>query len=75
MQANENPNHLLDSVLLHLKLKNDAALCRVLEVKPPVISKIRHGKLAIGPLMLLRLHDRTGLSIAQLRHLLQHPAN
>lgn len=63
----ENPNHMLNHVLAHMKLKNDAALCRLLGVNPPVISKIRHGKLSIGPLMLLRLHDQTGLSIAQLR--------
>ncbi len=66
----ENPNYLFNYVLQHMKLKNDAALCRLLEVKPPVISKIRHGKLSVGPLMLLRLHDVTGLSIARLRGLL-----
>lgn len=75
MQANENPNYLLNAVLAHLKLKNDAALCRLLDINPPVISKIRHGKLSIGPLMLLRLHDKTGMSIAQLRALLHHPGH
>lgn len=63
----ENPNYLFNAVLQHLNLPTDAALCRKLDIKPPVISKIRHGKLSVGPMMLLRLHDATGLSIAQLR--------
>ena len=37
-----DPNRLLDTLIRHLNLKNDAALSRALEVAPPVISKIRH---------------------------------
>ena len=34
-----NPNRLLDTLIENLRLKNDAALSRALEVAPPVISK------------------------------------
>ena len=37
-QVNYDPNHLLDSLIEKLNLKNDAALSRALEVAPPVIS-------------------------------------
>src|SRR5471032_812695 len=44
-QESYNPNHLLDILLGKMQLKNDAALSRLLEVAPPVISKIRHHRL------------------------------
>jgi hypothetical protein len=50
-----------------LELKNDARLSEALEVAPPVISKIRHRKLAIGYAMLVRIHDLTGLPLKQVR--------
>lgn len=43
-----DPNRLLDTLIVHLNLKNDAALSRALEVAPPVISKIRHNRLPVG---------------------------
>lgn len=62
-----DPCRLLDAIMEKLKLKNDAALSRALEVAPPVISKIRHGRLAVGASMLIRMHEVTDWSIAQLR--------
>ncbi len=47
-QESYNPNHLLDILLGKMQLKNDAALSRLLEVAPPVISKIRHHRLPVG---------------------------
>lgn len=67
---NYNPDPLLDAVIKHLHLKNDAALSRVLEVAPPVISKIRHRKLPIGASLLIRMHEVTDLSIKDLRGLM-----
>lgn len=43
-----DPNKFLDTLLDKFGLKNDAALARTLEVGPPVISKIRHGRSAVG---------------------------
>jgi hypothetical protein len=65
-----DPNHLIDALIKQLKLKNDAALCRALEVEPPIISKIRHRRLPVGGSMLIRMHEATGMSIRELRDLL-----
>lgn len=65
-----DPNRMLDAVIDLLNLKNDAALCRKLEVAPPVVSKIRHGRLQVGAAMLIRLHEETGLHVRELRNLM-----
>lgn len=69
-QPEYDPDRLLDAMLEKLQLKNDAALCRALEVAPPVISKIRHRRLPVGASMLIRLHEVTDMSVAQLREIL-----
>lgn len=68
--ANYNPDNLLASIIGKLNLKNDAALSRALEVAPPVISKIRHRRLPVGASLLIRMHEVTDLSIAELRSLM-----
>jgi hypothetical protein len=74
-QPTYDPNRLLDTLLERLKLKNDAALSRLLDVAPPVISKIRHGRLPVGASMLIRMHEETGLSIRELRDLMGDKRN
>lgn len=69
-QPGYNPDKLLDSLLSKLQLKNDAALSRALEVAPPVISKIRHRRLPVGASILIRMHEVSDLSVAELRDLL-----
>jgi len=68
--AEYNPNNLLDQLLEQMRLKNDAALARVLEVAPPVISKIRHRRLPVGASLLIRMHEVSDLSIRDLRYLM-----
>ncbi|MEB0164937.1 hypothetical protein QN360_18750 [Glaciimonas sp. CA11.2] len=53
-----------------LHLKNDAALCRVLCVSPPLISKIRNGSLQISAASLIRMHEESGLTVGELRGLM-----
>lgn len=65
-----NPNALLDALLRHMGLKNDAALSRLLGVAPPVLSKIRHHKLPVGAYVLIRMHEVSLLSIRDLRTLM-----
>jgi hypothetical protein len=65
-----DPDNLLASIIGRLKLKNDAALSRALEVAPPVISKIRHRRLPVGASLLIRMHEVTDLSISELRSLM-----
>lgn len=65
-----NPNGLLDALIERMNLKNDAALSRALEVAPPLISKLRHGRLPVGAFILIRMHEVTKLSIRELRDLM-----
>jgi hypothetical protein len=69
-QPGYDPDNLLDAMLEKLQLKNDAALSRALEVAPPVISKIRHRRLPVGASILIRMHEVSELSVAELRDLL-----
>ncbi len=57
IQHTDAANRLLDHIIEKQKLKNDAALSRLLQVAPPVISKLRHGRLAIGPTLLVTIDD------------------
>ena len=65
-----DPDNLLDALLDRMQLKHDAALAGALGVAPPAISKIRHRKLPVGPVMLMRMHEASGLSIQELRQLM-----
>lgn len=65
-----NPDRLLDVLRENLKVKNDAALARILEVAAPVISKIRHRRLPVGGAILIRMHEVSGLKITDLRFLM-----
>lgn len=65
-----DPCNLLDALIKQLGIKNDAALSRRLEVAPPVISKIRHKILPVGPNLIIRMHEESGLSIKELRALM-----
>ncbi len=69
-QEGYDPNRLLDVLIQKLGLKNDAALSRALEVRPPVISKIRHRTLPVGASLLIRMHEVTDMSIRELRELM-----
>lgn len=63
----QNAERLLDLVTEHTGVKNDAALCRLLKIAPPVLSKIRHKRNRVSADLLLLMYDKTGLSIDQLR--------
>lgn len=71
--ADYDPNRVLDAILTKLKLKNDVALARALDVAPPVISKVRHNVLPIGATLLLRMHEVSDFSIRELRRLMIAP--
>ncbi|MET3133607.1 hypothetical protein AAKU55_003897 [Oxalobacteraceae bacterium GrIS 1.11] len=61
-------NHFLNHIIMLLKVKNDAALARILELAPPVISKIRHGGKAVGPAMMIHVHELTGMPFTEIRN-------
>ncbi|MFZ6744425.1 hypothetical protein ACO0LC_14465 [Undibacterium sp. JH2W] len=62
----EARNILLDCVIQSASLKNDAGLARLLVVAPPVISKIRHGRLAVGPTLAIAINEVTDISITDI---------
>lgn len=69
-EINYDPDNLLNTIIKKLSLKNDAALSRVLEVAPPVVSKIRHRRLPIGASLLIRMYEVSDVSIKDLRALM-----
>lgn len=62
-----NQGGLIDHLIAKNRLKNDAELARGLKVAPPVISKIRHLKLPVGPTMILNIHETYGMPIGDIR--------
>ncbi len=73
-QAGYDPANLLGALSVWLNLDNDAALACALGVAPPVISKVRHHSLPVGACLLVRMHELSGLSIRELRCLMQADA-
>lgn len=69
----ESQNALLDKAIATLGLANDAALSRVLQVAPPVISKVRHGKLEVGTSLVQRIHEVTGWPLREIKGALGLP--
>lgn len=65
-----DPNRLLNALWALFNIRNDAALCRLLEVSASVISKVRHGRLPLGAALLIRIHEVTHISIRELRDLM-----
>ncbi|MFZ6655877.1 hypothetical protein [Undibacterium sp. TJN19] len=63
-------NKLLDMVTKAAELRNDAGLARLLEVAPPVISKIRHKRLPVGATLAISITEVTNLSIADITAIL-----
>ena len=59
-------NPLLDHLLDVNNLVNDAALARVLEVAPPVISKIRNNRMPVGASLRIRIMRKLGTTLETL---------
>jgi hypothetical protein len=63
-------NKFVDALVSELNLKNDAALARLIAVKPSAISKIRHGRLNASAEVILALHEKAGMKIKRIRELM-----
>jgi hypothetical protein len=64
---NADANAILDKLKELRQLRNDAALSRLLRIKPPTISKIRSGKHGISAAILIRMHEVFDVPIKELR--------
>lgn len=64
------PASFLDRLEARLKLKNDAALARSLEVTPALLSRIRNRRMPISASLLLSIHESTQIAIGDLRRMM-----
>ena len=61
-----NPTNLLDFLRRTLELHNDAALARMLDVTPTMLSRVRRRRTPVGASLLIRMHEVTGVSVSEL---------
>ncbi|GAC1426390.1 MAG: hypothetical protein NVSMB6_26670 [Burkholderiaceae bacterium] len=65
-----DPDLLLDTLLEHLNLKDDAALSKTLHIAKPLLTGIRERNVGVGGGLLQRMAEVSDLSIANLRELM-----
>lgn len=65
-----NPSQLIDRLRELQRIRTDAALSRLLGIKPPTLSKIRTGKAKITAAVVLRIHEVYGLPVSDLRSMM-----
>jgi transcriptional regulator with XRE-family HTH domain len=70
----DNSGQLFDEIMRRNQLKNDAALCRFIGLKPSHVSKIRHGALPVSAETILLVHEKLGMPVAHIRALLPQKA-
>ena len=64
------PNALVDYLLKKLDLKNDRQLAEYFDVLPPVISKIRNRRMSVSANMILLIHEKLDIPVAEIRRLI-----
>lgn len=65
-----NPPGWIDRLREMKQLRSDAQLCRVLQVPPPMISKIRTGRISVSAGLMIRIHEVFQLPISELRKMM-----
>jgi len=68
--SNDKSGKLFDALKAEFNIASDRKLAEVLGVKPPVISKIRCGKLPVGATLILRAHEEMGIEVTRIRELI-----
>lgn len=61
---------LFDTLRVQTNTVSDAALARLLGVKPPEISKGRTVPQIIGPVYMARIQEKTGMPVARIKELM-----
>ncbi len=64
-----DPNRLLDTIIKEHDLKNDSALCVLLGVGRPQISKMRHKKVGLNDEFRVRLMRKIGMTLVRIDEL------
>jgi plasmid maintenance system antidote protein VapI len=62
-------DHLIDHLRRQYKLRNDAELAKQIGVKPPAISKLRHGMSALTPAIILKIHEAFNMPVKEIRRI------
>jgi len=65
----EQSNALIDYLLERFNLGTDAALARMMELQPPTISKMRHGKMSLTPSFILKVHDTFDIPVKEIKQI------
>jgi hypothetical protein len=66
----KRPNDLLDFILKKFEIVSDYCLAKELKVLPPYLCKARKNN-NISPKLILKIHDRFGMSIAEIKSFLK----
>jgi hypothetical protein len=66
-----SPSDLIDNLKVLLNLKNDFSFSKKFGFSPAHISKLRHKKSVVSPDFLLRIHDVSEISIAELKKMMK----
>lgn len=64
-----DPNAVLNWARWRLKVESDRELALRLDVSPPVISKTRHGRVPLGPVLIVNLLEATDVRLRDLPRL------
>jgi transcriptional regulator with XRE-family HTH domain len=62
-------NRLLDHLRQMAGCKSDAQLGKLLGISNPTLSKIRHSKKTLSPTVILTIHEKMNVPVAQIREL------
>ena len=63
------PYKLFDDIREMYNLKTDAQLAHILNVRTPLISKIRNGAIRITPAVIIAVHEQTNIPIAKIKEM------
>lgn len=69
-KTKDTSGELLNKMAKEFRLKNDAAVAKFLDLAPPVVSKIRNGKLEVGASVILRVMKATAYTLDDVEALL-----
>jgi hypothetical protein len=65
-----DPNPLFDTTITCLKLANDRELSSILQLSASLLRKMRQHQLPVSGVVLLRIHEVTGIGLLELRQMM-----
>lgn len=62
-------NKLLNKIMQQFDLTTDVQLAKFLEVSSKWVSRLRYHKVELSPSLILKIYDKTGMSIEEIREM------